>query len=228
MTSVTSSSVTISKVRFCLRPFFRPSNAFSDEFWQYKSENWGKRKFVSRFCSEFYLLRRAYFLQRRWYALSSAFSSNQNPAHFLEKSLNSRNYTARLDLYGGYRQSSIEVSFKYNIFEMFHCVFFHGSVVYKATLRPGSPSSICRWAISFLFFSFLSSVLFLSFSFSFLFFLCEGGGEGGAGVGCCCLFGFIVWFFLFFPLFWFSFIPTAHRQSDLHEVLWYTYFSFSS
>ena len=76
--------------------------------------------------------------------LSSAFSSNQNPAHFLEKSLNSRNYTARLDLYGGYRQSSIEVSLKYNIFETFHCVIFHGSVVYKATLRPGSPSSICR------------------------------------------------------------------------------------
>ena len=74
--------------------------------------------------------------------LSSAFSSNQNPAHFLEKSLNSRNYTARLDSYGGYRQSSTEISFKYNILKR-STVFFHGSGVYKATWRPGSPSSIC-------------------------------------------------------------------------------------
>ena len=100
--------------------------------------------------------------------LSSAFSSNQNPAHFLEKSLNSRNYTAGLDLYGGCRQSSPEISFKYNIFETFHCVFFHGSVVYKATRRPGSPSSICRWAISFRFFSFFFFLSFFFFFFSFL------------------------------------------------------------
>ena len=105
--------------------------------------------------------------------LNSAFSSNQNHAHVLEKSLNSHNYTDRLDLYDGYRQSSTEISFKYNIFETFHRVFFHGSVVYKAIWRPGNPSSICH------FFSFL---FFLSFSFSFLFFL-GGGGEEGAGGG---------------------------------------------
>ena len=121
--------------------------------------------------------------------LSSAFSSNQNPAHVLEKSLNSHNYTDRLDLYDGYRQSSTEISFKYNIFETFHRVFFHGSVVYKAIWRPGSPSSICHF-FSFLFFSFLffllSSFFFLSFSFSFpfsFFFFLGGGGEEGAGGG---------------------------------------------
>ena len=107
--------------------------------------------------------------------LSSAFSSNQNPAHVLEKSLNSHNYTDRLDLYDGYRQSSTEISFKYNIFETFHRVFFHGSVVYKAIWRPGNPSSICHF-FSFLFFSFF---LFL---FLFFFFL-GGGGEEGAGGG---------------------------------------------
>ena len=100
--------------------------------------------------------------------LSSAFSSNQNPAHVLEKSLNSHNYTDRLDLYDGYRQSSTEISFKYNIFETFHRVFFHGSVVYKAIWRPGNPSSICHF-FSFLFFSF--------------FFGGGAGGEEGAGGG---------------------------------------------
>ena len=103
--------------------------------------------------------------------LSSAFSSNQNPAHVLEKSLNSHNYTDRLDLYDGYRQSSTEISFQYNIFETFHRVFFHGSVVYKAIWRPGNPNSICH------FFSFLS---FFFFFFSFFF---GGGGEEGAGGG---------------------------------------------
>ena len=106
--------------------------------------------------------------------LSSAFSSNQNPAHVLEKSLNSHNYTDRLDLYDGYRQSSTEISFKYNIFETFHRVFFHGSVVYKAIWRPGNPSSICH-LFSFLLFSF--------FLFLFLFFFFGGGGEEGAGGG---------------------------------------------
>ena len=100
--------------------------------------------------------------------LSSAFSSNQNPAHVLEKSLNSHNYTDRLDLYDGYRQSSTEISFKDNIFETFHRVFFHGSVVYKAIWRPGNPSSICHF-FSFLFFSF--------------FFGGGAGGEEGAGGG---------------------------------------------
>ena len=131
--------------------------------------------------------------------LSSAFSSNQNPAHVLEKSLNSHNYTDRLDLYDGYRQSSTEISFKYNIFETFHRVFFHGSVVYKAIWRPGNPSSICHF-FSFLFFSF--------FLFLFLFFFFGGGGGRGGGGGwrrhgwvvvvCSAL---LFSFFLFFPLF---------------------------
>ena len=128
--------------------------------------------------------------------LSSAFSSNQNPAHVLamEKSLNSHNYTDRLDLYDGYRQSSTEISFKYNIFETFHRVFFHGSVVYKAIWRPGNPSSICHF-------------------FSFLFFFFLGGGErrgrgwrghGWVVVVCSAL---LFSFFLFFPLFDFPLFP---------------------
>ena len=137
--------------------------------------------------------------------LSSAFSSNQNPAHVLEKSLNSHNYTDRLDLYDGYRQSSTEISFKYNIFETFHRVFFHGSVVYKAIWRPGNPSSICHF-FSFLFFSF--------FLFLFLFFFFWGGGGRGGGGGwrrhgwvvvvCSAL---LFSFFLFFPLFDFPLFP---------------------
>ena len=158
--------------------------------------------------------------------LSSAFSSNQNPAHFLEKSLNSRNYTARLDLYGGYRQSSIEVSFKYNIFETFHCVFFLGSVVYKATLRPGSPSSICRWAISFLFFSFFCFVSFFFFFFSF-FSLRGGGGWGGQGwvvvVCSALLFGFSSFFpyfdFPLFPLLTVSLIFTRFCDTRISRLL---------
>ena len=130
--------------------------------------------------------------------LSSAFSSNQKPAHVLEKSLNSHNYTDRLDLYDGYRQSSTEISFKDNIFETFHRVFFHGSVVYKAIWRPGNPSSICHF-FSFLFFSF--------------FFWGGGGGRGGGGgwrghgwvvVVCSAL---LFSFFLFFPLFDFPLFP---------------------
>ena len=142
--------------------------------------------------------------------LSSAFSSNQNPAHVLEKSLNSHNYTDRLDLYDGYRQSSTEISFKYNIFETFHRVFFHGSVVYKAIWRPGNPSSICHF-FSFLFFSFF---LFL-FLFLFFFFWGGGGGGGRGGGGGWRRHGWVVVvcsallfsFFLFFPLFDFPLFP---------------------
>ena len=68
-------------------------------------------------------------------------------------------------------------------------------MVYKATLRPGSPCSICGWAISFLFFSF----------FFFLFFL--GGGGGGRGWVVVVCFLTVCFFFLFFLYFVFTFFP---------------------
>ena len=198
MTAVTSSSVTISKVHVCLRPFFRSSLLLAMNFDGRRVKIEVREHLFCVFAASFICSVGHTFFKGDDMHLSSAFSSNQNPAHVLEKSLNSHNYTDRLDLYDGYRQSSTEISFKYNIFETFHRVFFHGSVVYKAIWRPGNPSSICHF-FSFLFFSF--------FLFLFLFFFFGGGGRGGGGgwrrhgwvvVVCWAL---LFSFFLFFPLF---------------------------
>ena len=114
------------------------------------------------------------------------FNFNLTPCFFLEISFNSCLIcTARPAFYGVNGQSSTKICFKYNVFDIVHCVFFCGSVDQKITGKEGSTSSSFAWFVFF---------------FSFFF-------------GCCCIVLFVLFcFFLYnFCLFvCFSFIPTAH------------------
>lgn len=137
--------------------------------------------------------------------LTSAFISNQHPlfsGNIFEFMLN----TPRPAFYGVYGQNSTKICFKYNIFDTIRRVFFRGSMASNIPLGldAGSPSSSFGWSSFF--------VLFFVF------------GRGDY----CCLF-FIVYFFsLFFCLFVLFFLYSCCCPiSDLHKVLWYTYFSLS-
>ena len=138
--------------------------------------------------------------------LTSAFISNQHPRYFLEISLNS--CLIRLDQLSMACTGKIpqKICFKYNIFDTIRRVFFRGSMASNISLGldAGSPSSSFGW----------SSFFFLYFFF----------GRGDY----CCLF-FIVYFFSpFFCLFVLFFLYSCcYPISDLHKVLWYTYFSLS-
>ena len=129
-----------------------------------------------------------------------------NTRYFLEISLNS--CLIRLDQLSMACTGKIpqEICFKYNIFDTIRRVFFRGSMASNISLGldAGSPSSSFGWP---------------SFFFLFFFF-----GRGDY----CCLF-FIVYFFsLFFCLFVLFFLYScSYPISDLHKVLWYTYFSLS-
>lgn len=116
--------------------------------------------------------------------LSSGFNFNLTPCFFLEISLNScLIYTARPAFYGVNGQSSTKICFKYNVFDIIHCVFFCGSVDQKITRKAGSSSSSFGW--------------FVFFSFFFR---------------CCCIVLFVFFLYNFCLFVCFFFIPTAHQR----------------
>ena len=130
------------------------------------------------------------------------FNFNLTPCFFLEISLNSCLIcTARPAFYGVNGQSSTKICFKYNVFDIIHCVFFCGSVDQKITGKEGSTSSSFAWFVFF---------------FSFFF-------------GCCCIVLFVLFCFfctIFVSSFVFPLFPLlTFIISELQEVLWYTYFS---
>ena len=130
------------------------------------------------------------------------FNFNLTPCFFLEISFNSCLIcTARPAFYGVNGQSSTKICFKYNVFDIIHCVFFCGSVDQKITGKEGSTSSSFAWFVFF---------------FSFFF-------------GCCCIVLFVLFCFfctIFVSSFVFPLFPLlTFIISELQEVLWYTYFS---
>ena len=124
------------------------------------------------------------------------FNFNLTPCFFLEISFNSCLIcTARPAFYGVNGQSSTKICFKYNVFDIIHCVFFCGSVDQKITGKEGSTSS-----------SFARFVFFFSFFF-----------------GCCCIVLFVLFCFfctIFVSSFVFPLIPLlTFIISELQEVL---------
>ena len=107
------------------------------------------------------------------------FNFNLTPCFFLEISLNSCLIcTARPAFYGVNGQSSTKICFKYNVFDIIHCVFFCGSVDQKITRKAGSTSSSFGWFVFFFFlffrlllYRFVCFVLFVQFLSLRLFFL---------------------------------------------------------
>ena len=96
------------------------------------------------------------------------FNFNLTPCFFLEISLNSCLIcTARPAFYGVNGQRSTKICFKYNFFDIIHCVFFCGSVDQKITGKEGSTSSSFGW---FVFFSFFFRLLLYRFVCFVLFF----------------------------------------------------------
>ena len=125
------------------------------------------------------------------------FNFNLTPCFFLEISLNSCLIcTARPAFYDVNGQSSTKICFKYNVFDIIHCVFFCGSVDQKITGKEGSTSSLQASADSFF--------------FSFFF-------------GCCCIVLFVLFCFfctIFVSSFVFPLFPLlTFIISELQEVL---------
>ena len=85
------------------------------------------------------------------------FNFNLTPCFFLEISLNSCLIcTARPAFYGVNGQSSTKICFKYNVFDIIHCVFFCGSVDQKITWKEGRQFEFKLRLIRFFFFPFFS------------------------------------------------------------------------
>ena len=113
------------------------------------------------------------------------FNFNLTPCFFLEISFNSCLIcTARPAFYGVNGQSSTKICFKYNVFDIIHCVFFCGSVDQKITGKEGSTSSSFAWfvfffpffsvaVVSFCLFCFVFFVQFLSLRLFFLYSHCS-------------------------------------------------------
>ena len=99
------------------------------------------------------------------------FNFNLTPCFFLEISLNSCLIcTARPAFYGVNGQSSTKICFKYNVFDIIHCVFFCGSVDQKITRKAGSTSSSFGWFV-FFFFPFFSVAVVSFCLFCFVLFV---------------------------------------------------------